>query len=232
VSAPDPSGMSPGISPSDAVRIRIMAAVRAEPVAPRAVGMRHRAWLLAVALAFSVVVSFAIGRPGLRGRPLAYVAGLAVAWALVAAAATWAGVVRGRSMLGPSLVWRTAVAVLTPIALYTISLGLGAAWPQTLIDHSSMGSHVLCLVGTTAFALGPLAAFAAMRRASDPVAPRLTGAAIGAAAGAWGALGIELHCRHASPFHVAVAHVLPVIAVALAGLFVISPFVAIRAERR
>jgi hypothetical protein len=33
---------------------------------------------------------------------------------------------------------------------------------------------------------GPLIAFARLRRASDPVSPRPTGAALGAAAGAWG----------------------------------------------
>jgi hypothetical protein len=212
--------------------MRVMAAVRAEPVAPRQLGMRKRAWLLAMSLAFWVGISFAIGRPGLRGRPSAYVATLALAWLLVAAAATWAGVARGPSMLGRRSAWRVGAAVLTPIALFATSLALGVVWPQTLIDRSSMGAHVLCLVGTTAFALGPLAAFAAMRRGSDPVRPRLTGAAIGAAAGAWGAVGIELHCRHAAPFHVAFAHVLPVVALALVGLLVISPLVAVRAERR
>jgi hypothetical protein len=232
MSAPNQPAGSPSLSPSDALRARVMDAVRAEPVAPRAGGIRNQAWLLVLALAFSVMVSAEIGGPGLRGRPFAYVAALAVVWLLVAAGATWAGVARGRSMLGRNSAWRTAVALLTPLGLFAASLALGVAWPQTLVDQSALGGHVLCLVGTTAFALGPLLIFAALWRSSDPVAPRLTGAAIGAAAGAWGALGIEMHCRHASPFHVGIAHVLPVVVLALVGLLAIGPLVSVRAERR
>jgi hypothetical protein len=230
VSGPQSSLLSDSGSPSDDLRVRVMAVVRAKPAATRAVGARRRAWLLTIAAALWAGVSVAIGRPGLRGRPLAYVAGLAIASLLIAAAATWAGVARGRSMLGRTSAWRMAAAMLTPAMLLAASLAFGSLWPQTVTDSSELGAHLLCLAGTTAFALGPLAAFMAMRRAADPVAPRLTGAAIAAAAGAWGALGIELHCRYASPLHVVVGHVLPVALLALAGMVVGARLLAIRAE--
>jgi hypothetical protein len=224
-----PLSTSGGPSPNDTLRARVMAAVRAEPVSPRAAGKRRLALGVLRALAVWAVVSFAIGLPGLRGRPLAYVASLAVAWFLVGAAATWAGVTRGRSMLGRTAAWRRATAVLTPLALVATSFALGAVWPETLTRGAGVDRHLLCVVGTAGFALAPLRLFVNMWRESDPVAPRLTGAAIAAAAGAWGALAIELHCRFTSTFHVVVGHVLPVMLLALIGVYLGNRFLAIRA---
>jgi hypothetical protein len=221
-----------GPSPSEDLRARVMAAVRASPVAVRAVGVRRRAWLVTAAFTFSAGVLVAIGRPGLRGRPLAYVLALTSAGVLVAGAATWASVARGRSMLGRTVRWRMAAATLTPMLLFAASLAFGTLWQQPVVDGSGAGAHLSCVAGTAAFALGPLAAFLATRRASDPVAPRLTGAAIAAAAGAWGALGIELHCRYTSPLHVFLGHVLPVALLALLGVVVGARFLAIRADGR
>jgi hypothetical protein len=61
------------------------------------------------------------------------------------------------------------------------------------------------------------------------VAPRLTGAAIGAASGAWGALAIQLHCAHTSPTHVVLGHILPVVALTLVGVVLGDRVVAVRA---
>jgi hypothetical protein len=119
---------------------------------------------------------------------------------------------------------------MTPIALLVTSFASGVGWPQTLDNESSIGAHLLCVVGTIGFALAPLVLFATMRRGSDPVAPRLTGAAIAAAAGAWGALAIELHCRYTSPLHVIFGHVVPVALLALAGMAVGDRFVALRSR--
>jgi hypothetical protein len=205
-----------------------MAAVRAEPVSPRAVGLRHRVYHVMRVLIVWALISLAIGLPGLRDRPLAYVLSLAAAWLLVGAAATWAGVARGRSMLGRTAAWRTATALFTPLALLATGLALGALWPETLTHSGGVARHLLCVVGTVSFAMGPLGLFVAMWRASDPVAPRLTGAAIGAAAGAWGALAIEVHCRFTSPFHVAFGHVMPVSLLALAGIYVGQRLLTVR----
>jgi hypothetical protein len=217
--------------PSDELRQRVLAAVLAEPVPPRAVGMRRRALRLARILVVWVLISLAIGLPGLRGRPLAYVSSLAVAWLLVGVAATWAGVGRGRSMLGRGAIWSSATAVLTPMALLATSLALGNLWPETLTDHAGVSRHLLCVVGTIGFALGPLGLFIAMWRESDPVGPRLTGASIAAAAGAWGALAIELHCRFTSLFHVIIGHVLPVALLALAGIAVGRRYLRVSSTR-
>jgi hypothetical protein len=216
--------------PSPELRERVLAAVRTRQASPLAGGARRHALAVVLAVLCASGVSLAIGLPGLRGRPLAYVASLAVAWMLVGVAATWAGVSRGRSMLGRTAGWRIAAATLTPVALLATSTAVGMAWPQTLLDRPAVDDHLFCVVGTVALAFGPLAAFLAIRRSSDPVSPYLTGAAIGAAAGAWGALGIELHCRYTSPWHVFLGHVMPVALLVGLGVAAGSRLVAIRGE--
>jgi hypothetical protein len=136
-------------------------------------------------------------------------------------------------MLGRSAAVRLVVATLTPVALLATSLVAALAWPETLHDDATMGSHLVCVVFTLLCALGPLVAFAVVRRGSDPVSPRLTGAAIGAASGAWGALAIELHCGHASPGHIVLGHLLPVVMLTLVGVLIGDGVVAVhgRSER-
>jgi hypothetical protein len=216
--------------PPTNLRARVLAMASAEPVSSRAGGARRRTLAVAGGFAVPVVLSLCLGGPSTGGRPVAYVATLAMAWLTLGLAATWGGVSRGRSMLGRSASTRFAIAVLTPAALLATSLVAAMVWPQTLVDDATMNSHVVCVVFTLLCALGPLAAFAVIRRRSDPVAPRLTGAAIGVASGAWGALAIEMHCGHASPAHIVLGHVLPVVMLTLVGVLVGDRVVAIHAR--
>jgi hypothetical protein len=221
--------MSSPSLPSE-LRARILAAARAEPVAPRTAGLRRNLLLVAGALVLPVALSVMVHGPDAGGRPCGYVVALAAAWLLVSALATWGGVLRGSSMLGRPASWRLVVATLTPAALLVTAAVAAAMWPQTVVDDATARNHVICIVFTFLCALGPLTAFALMRRRSDPVAPRLTGAAIGAASGAWGALAIELHCGHASPEHILLGHLLPVAMLAGVGILVGHVFVSIRAK--
>jgi hypothetical protein len=63
----------------------------------------------------------------------------------------------------------------------------------------------------------PLLAFVLLRRGSDPVHPALTGAALGATAGAVASVLAYVRCPHTDPFHCVVAHVLPIVVLTLAG---------------
>jgi hypothetical protein len=215
---------APAVPPG--LRAKVLAAAAAERVPPRAVGLRRQAVTVAVGFALSVLVSVIIGLPDPAGRPMAYVAAITVAWGVVALAATLGGVVRGKSMLGRPAAWRIAVAAATPVVLLAASIGMGMVWPVTTSDAAGMHEHVICVVFAVLFAIGPLAAFAFVRRGTDPVAPRLSGAAVGAAAGAWGALGIELHCGHAGMTHVVLGHVLPVVLLTAVGVLVGDRLVA------
>jgi hypothetical protein len=217
--------------PHPDLRIRVLAAASASPVVTRGEGLRRQAMAVAAGFALPLAISFSVGWPGAGGRPAAYVATLAAAWLGVGLAATWAGLSRGRSMLGRSAVWRVFVAALTPVALLATALVAALVWPGTRDDAAGATDLRVCVVVAMVCALGPLVAFAMVRRNSDPVAPRLTGAAIGAASGAWGALFIELHCAHTSVGHVALGHVLPVVLLTLLGVLVGDRVVAVRLRR-
>ena len=133
-------------------------------------------------------------------------------------------------MLGRPTAWRIVVVALTPVALLGAALVASVVWPETTVGHDVPEDLVSCFVFTPLFALGPLVAFALVRRGSDPVAPGLSGAAIGAAAGAWGAVAMTLHCRHVTPLHVALGHIAPVVGVAILGVLVGQQVVAIRTK--
>ena len=215
------------VPPPD-LRARVLAAAAAERVPPRGAGVRRAAVSVGVGFALSVLVSVLIGLPGNGGRPGAYVMAITIAWGAVAVAATLYGVARGRSMLGRPAGWRVAVAVMTPVVLLGASLALAAAWPSTTSDVAGLHEHLVCILFASLFAAGPLLAFAFVRRGTDPVAPRLSGAAVGAAAGAWGALGIELHCGHAGILHIVLGHVLPVVLLTAVGVVLGDRVIAAR----
>jgi hypothetical protein len=168
----------------------------------------------------------AAGSASMQGRPVGYVVTLELVWLFIAAGATWLGVTRGRSMLGRSAASKVAVATLTPVALIVTWVVVALAWLESVIasawleamdDAPDVHFHTACAVMSIVYALGPLVAFLAIRRSKDPVSPRRAGAAIGAVAGAWGAVVHFPFCECTSPLHVALGHVLPVVVLAVAG---------------
>jgi hypothetical protein len=223
---------SPPVTPPDDLRSRVFDAIARDPVPTRTIGSRRRLGVVmrAAAVVALVWVAAMIHGPAVRGRPLGYVIELDGLWLALAVVATWAGVARGRSMLGRPASWKVLVAGLTPVALLATWLPVALEWPQTLHDSSGPRAHLVCVLMTFAFAAGPLVAFARLRRASDPVNPRLTGAALGAAAGAWGAGAHALLCGYTSPMHIVLGHVLPVALLAALGVVIGDRVVALRAE--
>jgi hypothetical protein len=131
-------------------------------------------------------------------------------------------------MLGRPASWKLVVAVVTPAALLATWLAVALAWPATLRDMSGAGSHLFCIRATIALAVGPFVAFVVVGRGSDAVSPRLGGAAMGAAAGAWGAAALPLACGFTAPIHIALGHVLPVALVAAFGALLGERFLSIR----
>jgi hypothetical protein len=216
--------------PPPELRGRVFAAIRREPVAPRPAGVRRSARILALGFGAMISLTLGISIPKTRGRPLGYVELLVLAWTLIALLATWAGVSRGRSMLGRSPRWRLATALLTPLVLLASWIPVTLYWPETLGDTSSPIRHAGCVLGTFVLAAGPLLAFLRLRRRSDPVRPWLTGAAIGTAAAAWGAVAMPLVCGFTSPVHMLFGHLLPVLLIAGLGAALGEWIVAVRNE--
>ncbi len=171
-------------------------------------------------------------------RPTGYVVALELVWVLVALAATWAGITRGRSMLGRPGASKIAVAALTPLALMLTWLGIALAWLESVIasawleamdDAPDVHLDAGCALMSILYALGPLVAFLLLRRSKDPVTPRQTGAAVGAVAGAWGAVVHFPFCECTSPLHMALGHVLPVVVLAAFGALAGDRILGVRA---
>lgn len=209
------------------LRDRVLAAVEREPAPTRATGARRRA--RAVALGFGSLLA-ALVFLGVRahGRPPGYIAAIFLTWFPIAAAATWAGVGQGRSMLGRPSGWLVAVVALTPIALFAGWAAVAMAWPSTFHDASGPRQHLVCDLATFAFSIGPLLAFSRLRRGTDAVTPWLTGAAIGTASAAWGALALHLVCGFTGPVHIVLGHVAPVVLITFAGALLTASRVALR----
>jgi hypothetical protein len=78
-----------------------------------------------------------------------------------------------------------------------------------------------CLSISIAVGLLVLFSFTAALRRSAPVASRLRGAAVGAAAGAWAGLSVFVFCPATEVRHLLVGHVLPIGVFTLVGLMAI-----------
>ncbi len=206
---------------------RVLAAARREPSPTRAITARRGAILAVLAVLGPVAIFFAVG--GLRPdqRPAPHVALTALGWAAIAAVATWQAFGRGRSMLGRPRGRVLVVSMLTPLLLLGWVLVCNAAYPEAVIPCPPVHGLV-CLGWTLALAAAPFVALTLARRASDPVHPLATGAALGAAAGAWGAVMIDLRCSFATLSHVALGHALPVVLLAGLGTWVGSRVIAVR----
>jgi len=225
MTGPPPSG---DVSPDPWVRTRLMAEVRREPVPARGAGVRRRARFAAAAAGALAVGSLAAARPSLAGRPAASVAALVAAWVAVGAAATWASSTRGGSMLGRPVGWRLAVAAGTPLVLTATWAVVSLVWPAPP-EEVPAAAHAVCFAMTLGLSVGPLFALFAVHGSTETVRPGLTAASLAAAAGAWGAVGIALHCGVAAPAHVLLGHLLPAALLAAAGVAA-GRVVAVRAR--
>jgi hypothetical protein len=219
-----------GPMPSPDLRARILAAATATPAPSR--GSIRREQRIALTCGFIILgaVWYRLGvHPGTR--PAAYIATLAGAWLALAAATTWAGVGSGNSMLGRPQAWRAATVLLAPLAMIALWWPIALAWPTTLENESGLFAIEQCLVGTGLLGIGPLLAFLYLARGSEPVRPWLAGAALGVAAGGWGAVALVIICRHASVSHMLIGHVVPVALMAFIGAAIGARALAIRADR-
>lgn len=206
--------------PPDSLKLRVLEAVRQHPVPLRRDRRPVTAGLVALAAAAMAAIvqwvpplfgdagglAHAAGRPGVAG-----------AWMLagtiaVALAATWVVLPPSRSMLSPSRGVLLAVAVGVPL--------LVGAWLvlwHATYDDPFVRAGWRCFVLTALTAPWPFAALAYASRRVEPRHPGSTGAALGAVAGAWAAVMVELWCPLAVHEHVIVGHVLPLVALALGG---------------
>jgi hypothetical protein len=198
---------------STTMRDRVFAAARASPPARPGSRRLTLAGLGALALLAMTGVLYLWGGPGHAvGRPpttsIAIVAGMA----LLALAVTRLVLPPARSMLGPPTARLLAIAVGVPLAVGAWLLGGHAFY-----DDSGARVGFLCFALTLAAAPWPFVALVFASHRVDPRHPGLSGGALGAAAGAWAAVVVEIWCPLAEPGHVAFGHVAPLVVLVAAG---------------
>lgn len=121
---------------------------------------------------------------------------------------------QGRAGLGIAALWLVSIAVLVaPVyAALTVlqPLHSGAADNVALtgVEISPWGWR--CIFIATIVSASVLAIFAVALRRAVAVASGLRGAALGAAAGAWGGLAVFAFCPSGETQHLLIGHVLPV----------------------
>jgi hypothetical protein len=165
-----------------------------------------------------------------RGRPLWFCLAAAVTWAAVAALSMMGalGHERGAS-------WRSggvllAIAVGTPALLFGLMFAAAVVAPD-LTAPCTERTGLRCIGLTMAAAVFPLLALLRVRRQSDPVHPAATGAALGSACGAAAGVMVVLWCPVASPAHIALGHVLPVVVLSVIGALLGARALAVRRVR-
>ena len=146
------------------------------------------------------------------GRPVEVTLWIVGGTALLAIAATALALPRARSMLP-----RSRGELIAAIAGAPILIGAWIAiWHPAYADPL-VRTGFRCFVLTALTAPWPFVALVRLRPRPDPVHPELTGAGLGAIAGAWSAVMVELWCPIASPDHVALGHVAPLVLLVAAG---------------
>jgi hypothetical protein len=146
------------------------------------------------------------------GRPFLTGIWLMAGTGALAALASWLTLPPRRSMLSRPRGFLWAVIVGVPV-LVGAWLGLWhSAYPDPFIRLG-----YLCFALTVGTAPWPFLVLRAASARLDPRHPRLDGATLGTASGAWAAVVVEAWCPLAAPAHVAVGHVLPLVCLALAG---------------
>jgi hypothetical protein len=207
--------------PPDTLKLRVLDAVRQRPMPRRTDRLPSILGLTAVAaVAMSAVVQWAprfFGDVGgvahAAGRPATSGAWILAGTVALALSSTWL-VLRpfSRSMLSPSRGLLLGVAIGVPLLVGAWLM----LWHGTYEDpFTRFGWRCFALTALTA--PWPFATLAYASRRFEPRHPGTAGAALGAVAGAWAAVMVELWCPLAVHQHVLVGHVLPLVFLALAG---------------
>ncbi len=212
--------MSGNLVPPESLKLRVLAAARQRPVPHRADGFPLSIALAALAaLAMFAVMRWApplFGDAGglahAAGRPASTGAWMVGGTLALALAATWLVLPSRGSMLSPARGVLLGVAVGVPLLV-----GVWLAFSHAPYADPFVRAGWRCFSLTAVTAPWPFAALVYASRRLEPRHPGTAGAALGSVAGAWAAAMVELWCPLSAPDHVLRGHVLPLVALALAG---------------
>jgi hypothetical protein len=207
-------------SPSDELKARVLASVQGVPAPTRDRARRSTQliFLGAAAMAASLYQTLGGADHG-AGRPQEFFLESILVWVVAALLSVWVAVGKGHASMGRPRPWLIAVAAGTPLVVFFAMLALASA---TAAGNQALAAvdprpGAKCFAMTIAAAALPLFALLLVRRRSDAVHPIAHGAALGAALGAYAGVMVCCWCPDASPRHIAIGHVVPLVALALAG---------------
>ena len=216
----------PNFAPSRELYQHVRASVEAEPASTTSVPARV---IVALAIASSVTAAIILLASQVVYQRLAvgvYVAAqsaphvLVVLLLLIALtlAATVAAVWRGRHGLGSSVVSLFTIAgLVAPLYAALVLIDPVHAHDPALASAISPWG-VRCFTIASTVGVVVLASLTIALRGSVPVASRLRGAALGAAAGAWAGLSVFIFCPSSDQQHMLAGHVLPIAVMTLLGI--------------
>jgi hypothetical protein len=204
--------------PSADVKMNLLREVEGVPSSPRPVESKRAARLVAGSLLLSFIAFVAYGGVRITGRPPSLVIGTIAGTAIIAALAMWAMIGRGRAMVGRASTWLTAVAIVSPLALLAWKIVWSAQYEHGL-DRIDGRVGFRCLGFTLTLGAFPLAALLFSRRGTDAVHPGRAGMGIGVALGLAAATLVDAWCPVAYVPHLLLGHVLPLVVLGAAGLW-------------
>ncbi len=214
------------MTPSSSLRDKVLADAAAHKARTRAEGRRRAALVYAIAALAALPLFFAWGGiDHASDRPLPMTIGIAAGSLLIAVACASVAWWRGSSLVGRSGTALVLVAVLAPIATYVWLVSFHGRYEEPFIR-----AGYRCLALTLATGAPLLGAALYVRKHTVAVHPVASGAALGAAAGAAGAIMADLWCPLTNSPHVLLGHAFPIVILALFGAMLGRGVLALRAK--
>lgn len=221
-------------TPSERLYARVRSAVQSTPAATTRTRTRMLIALAIVPALTTLVVLIAsewiygqpaagldidVVSPGAAMTILALLAGLTLISTLFA---LW----QARGGLGIAATWLASIAALV-VPVYAVLTVLQPLHSGAADDVAFTGVAISpwgwrCIFIATIVSASTLAIFAVALRRAVPAAGGLRGAALGAAAGAWGGLAVFAFCPSGELQHLLVGHVLPIALFTLLGGVVVA----------
>jgi hypothetical protein len=212
------------VTPSSSLREKILAQAAATKSRTRSEGRRRAVLAYTVAALLGLPLFFYWGGFGhTEGRPVSLTAGMSAGALLLATAAASVAWWRGKSQVGRTQTALLAIAILVPIATYVWMVSWHGRYTE---PFQRVGYR--CFAMTIASGAPLLGAALWLRKHTIAVHPVAGGAALGAAAGAFGGITVDLWCPLTNSAHVLVGHVAPIVLLALCGMIAGRFVLAIR----
>jgi hypothetical protein len=209
------------------IRAQVLDRARRDPSPTRderARSDRRVVWAVTVV---PLLLFWAAGGMRSAPRPVLLVVESALGAALVALGAAWVAIGRGRSMLGSPASRLLALALGTPLLLFAWKVFVTSGCPDMMVAWSERPGF-RCLGLSLCLGSVPIVGLVWMRRNSDPIHARLSGAAIGAAVGAVVWVLVDLWCPVGYVPHLLLGHVLPLIVAIASSAFLGGRVLALR----